>query len=83
MNSEPKIYIARAGRNGEDEEVALDNDMAIIGFREVPDLANAGDHQAMVKLVKHALPDQRTPCPNQLRWPVVYFLHMRCRKATS
>lgn len=39
MNS--KIYLARAGRNGEDENYALDNGVAILDFREYPSLAGA------------------------------------------
>lgn len=37
MNS--KIYLARAGRNGEDESYALDNGVAILDFRVYSSLA--------------------------------------------
>jgi predicted Mrr-cat superfamily restriction endonuclease len=38
MNEQPKVYLAQAGKNGEDEEYALENGLAIIGFQEVPSL---------------------------------------------
>ena len=59
MKKQPKVYLARAGRNGEDEDVALENGIAIIGFREVPDLANAMDHDSVAELVSRALPDRK------------------------
>ena len=59
MTEQPKVYLARAGRNGEDEDSALDNDLAIIGFREVPDLSNAMDYDGVAKLVSRALPDRK------------------------
>ena len=34
-----KVWLVRAGRHGEDEETALNHGIAIIGFREVGDLA--------------------------------------------
>ena len=75
MSSEPKVYIARAGRNGEDEETALDNDMAIVGFREVPDLGEAGNYQAVVKLVKHAFPDQKPRAQTNFAGQLFTFAH--------
>jgi len=39
MKEQPKVYVARAGRNGEDEEYALENGLAIIGYREIPSAA--------------------------------------------
>lgn len=53
----PKVYLARAGSNGEDEVYALDHGVAIIGFREYPSLAAAKDWDAIVALVKAATPD--------------------------
>ena len=32
MKNKPKVYLIRAGRNGEDEECALENNLAVIGF---------------------------------------------------
>ena len=57
MKDAPKVYLARAGRNGEDEDYALDNSLAMIGFSEVPSLEGARDYDAVVQLVKNAFPD--------------------------
>lgn len=56
----PKVYLARAGRHGEDEEMALDDGLAIIGFRDVPSLASASDYQAIQQIVKAAYPEKKT-----------------------
>jgi hypothetical protein len=46
MKELPKVYLARAGANGEDEEYALDNSCSIIGFREYPSLEGAKESGA-------------------------------------
>ena len=43
-----KIYLARAGGSGEDETYALDNGVAILGFREYASLAGAKDYDDIV-----------------------------------
>lgn len=59
MNDTRKVYLVRAGRNGEDEEVALENNLAIIGFNEIPSLEKAGDYDAVAKIVDEALPESK------------------------
>lgn len=56
MSQEPKVYLARAGRQGEDEDYVLENGLAIIGFREIPSLAEAKDYQDVLKIVNEAIP---------------------------
>ena len=63
MKERPRVYLARAGRNGEDEEVALEKDLAIVGFREVASLAEAKDYKDVLKLVKEGMPGGK---PNAL-----------------
>ena len=41
MSQAPKIYLVRAGRSGEYEDRALENNAAILGFREILSLATA------------------------------------------
>lgn len=53
----PKLYLARGGRNGQDETNALDLGMAIIGFEEVPSLAGAKEYDAVFAVVHKALPN--------------------------
>ena len=59
MKNAPKVYLARAGRSGEDEELALENNLAIIGFREVPSLEGAKDYYAVFKLLEDNLPGKK------------------------
>ena len=40
-----KIYLSRAGSNGEDENYALDNGVAILDFRGYPSLAGAKEYE--------------------------------------
>lgn len=59
MKDRPKVYLIRAGRNGEDEDYALENNLAVIGFQDVPSLEGAEDYDAVVNLVKDTLPDEK------------------------
>lgn len=53
----PRIFLARAGGEGEDETYALDNGVAIIGFKDYPSLEGVKDYEAVVEIVKKARPD--------------------------
>ena len=53
------VYLARAGKNGEDEDYVLENNLAMIGYEAVPSLERAKDYDAVVKLVKDALPNEK------------------------
>ena len=55
-----KVYLVRGGRFGEDEDYALENGLAIIGFRGFPSLANLGDYPAVSNLVTVAQPELKT-----------------------
>ena len=59
MKELPKVYLARAGKNGEDEEAALERNLAIIGFQEIASLQGAQDYKALAKLVDNALPNAK------------------------
>ena len=59
MKNKRKVFLARAGRNGEDEAYAVENNIAVIGFREVPSLKGAKDYEAVVSLVNDALPGRK------------------------
>ncbi len=56
MTPQPKIYLARAGGSGEDEERALESNLAIIGFQEVPSLEAATDYDGVQEIVAEAFP---------------------------
>ena len=49
-----KVYLVRGGRFGEDEDYALENGLAIIGFRDFPSLANLDGYPAVFNLVTGA-----------------------------
>lgn len=51
--------MVRAGRNGEDEEFALEHNVAVIGFRDYPSLAKAADYEGVQTLVQKATPELR------------------------
>jgi restriction system protein len=55
-----KVYLARAGKAGEDEESALDSGLAIIGFVDVPSLEGAKDYEAVFKTVEKSMPGAKT-----------------------
>ena len=56
MKVDPKLYLVRAGRKGEEEETALENGLALIGFRDVTSLEHCKDYDAVMVVVKDAMP---------------------------
>jgi len=53
MTKEPaRVFLTRAGGTGEDEDLALDMGIAVIGFLEVPSLAVAKDYADVFKIVE-------------------------------
>lgn len=59
MNDLPKVYLARAGKSGQDEELALEKQLAVIGFKDVPSLEDARGYDAVFQLVKNTYPDKK------------------------
>ncbi len=57
MNTTTKVYLARAGGSGEDENYALDHGVAIIRYTEYPSLAEETDYDGIVAIVKETKPD--------------------------
>ena len=51
------VWLVRAGPNGEDEAAALEQNLAIIGFTEFPDLSDATDADALLAHVRQAIPE--------------------------
>ena len=60
MNQESRVFLARAGRSGEDEDRALEHNVAIIGFQEVDSLATAAEVAGVRKLVASAYPEAKS-----------------------
>jgi len=56
MNNLPKVYLVRAGSNGEDEDYALEHGLAIIGFLEFKSLDKCTTWEELLTFVKAAQP---------------------------
>ena len=50
------IWLTRAGRNGEREEFALDNGIAVIGWNEIPDLSAIQTRDSLKELLQKVYP---------------------------
>ena len=58
MKQSPRVYLVRAGKHGEDEEYVLENNLAVIGFIEVPSLQKATSRKEFLELIQRASPDR-------------------------
>ena len=56
------MWLIRAGRAGEREQLALENNVAVIGWEELPDLATCATRDALATLLKNTYPT------NPRRW---------------
>ena len=57
MKDPLRLYLTRAGKNGEDEDYAIENNRAIIGFMDVPALDGSRDRESVLKLVQESYPE--------------------------
>jgi restriction system protein len=68
------LWLVRAGKHGERENLALEKGAAIIGWEDVPDLSGIADRGALEKLLIEVYPDEK---PKRLSnwesqlWPIV------------
>ena len=53
------VWLVRAGARGEDESVALEQNLAILGFHEVADLTYASEREAVLERVRQANPEAK------------------------
>lgn len=53
----PRVFLARAGKDGEDEDYVLEHGLAVIGFTGYGSLEHAKDYDDVYKLVAAADPD--------------------------
>ena len=51
------LWLVRAGKHGEDEEAALEKGLAIIGWREVPDVSKVKTYEDMKTIHAETFPD--------------------------
>lgn len=53
------LWMVRAGRHGEEEQSALDNGLATIGWNELSDLSGMKTKDELTRLYKRAYPDEK------------------------
>ena len=54
------VWMVRCGRHGEQESLALKNDLAVIGWDDMPDLADVASSKAMRELITKIHPNKTT-----------------------
>jgi restriction system protein len=52
------IWVTRAGRSGEQEQFALDKDVAAIGWDDIPDLSRLHNRDELLPLLKSTYPEE-------------------------
>ena len=57
-NQASRVWLVRAGGNGEDDDANLVNGLAIIGWQEVPNLTGAADKDDVRERVRQGYPDE-------------------------
>lgn len=56
MKDHQKVFLARGGKFGEDEEIAIESGLAIIGFNDIPSLESAKDYDEVFRIVQSQMP---------------------------
>ena len=51
------LWMVRAGSNGEREQLALDSNLVVVGWNEVPDLSSATSRDGVREIVRASYPD--------------------------
>ena len=75
MKNLPEVYLARAGKYGEDEELALENQLAVIGWHEIPSLEKVKNCAEMAELVRHKYPEVKPRAAAQYAGQLWTFAH--------
>jgi restriction system protein len=52
------LWLVRAGRSGEYEDLALKSGRMLIGFDEVPDLSSVKSKEELFEILREAYPDR-------------------------
>lgn len=69
------LWLVRAGKYGEREDFALENNVVVIGWNEVPDLSEIKDRIELAEILKESYPDDKERTlmswESQL-WPFVH-----------
>jgi restriction system protein len=59
MTTPRKVFLVRAGGNGEDEDYVLENNLAVIGFQLVKSVENAKEYPDIFKAVQASMPNEK------------------------
>ena len=68
------LWVVRAGKHGERENLALEKGAAIVGWEDMPDLSRISDREALRKVLSEVYPDEK---PKRLSnwesqlWPMI------------
>lgn len=55
------VWLVRAGKFGEQEQTAIDNDIVAVGWNALPDLSSIQSREDMASLYREAYPDASAP----------------------
>lgn len=69
------LWLVRAGKYGEDETSALENGLAIIGFKLIKDASDTKTREDIIALLKKALPDDTESRITNLAAQFYSFVH--------
>lgn len=74
----PRVWLVRAGARGEDEAVAVEQCLAVLGFTDIPDLTGASNRDAVLERVRQGNPEaQDARIRNRTAQLVAFLLRMR------
>ena len=69
------LWMARGGKYGEQENISFENNLACIGFRNVPDLSKATSKEEIFELVRAAYPDEKVMAIHNFTGQLRTFAH--------
>jgi restriction system protein len=73
------VWLVRAGRRGEQEQIALDNGLVTIGWNEFPDLSGIENREAMAAFYREKNPDD-SPSKAAMQVGQVWAFRERMKK---
>ena len=75
MKGERRLFLARAGRVGEDENYALEHNRAIVGFKEVGSLKDTKDYDELKTIAKEVYPEEKPKAISNFAGQLWAFVH--------
>ena len=75
MKGERRLFLARAGRVGEDENYALEHNRAIVGFKQVGSLKDTKDYNEIKHIATEAYPGEKPRAVGNIAGQLWAFVH--------